>query len=945
MSNRPSSETDPLIVAKSRSDNDTTTQTNHKNNDNTTTSPTSLTGGRHTKISSLDLERVINSYSIQTTKERYGLSPLLEDEEEDENDGRITAPPTMTQPPQPHRKVKLSTGRTATRWMLSAIVGLLTGLTTIVIVQCTGSIVRWRTRTLDYMAQSRDISNASVLALFSLVNACLALGACFLCIAWAPEGTGSGIPQVQAYLNGVRVKKFSQYTLFGVKILGTILSVSSSLAVGMEGPLIHIGAIVGASVTKLSTPMSRFLTSPLLGPLATTATTTSGASNHASVSCFPSVRRLLYKFVSTNLSHFSTDAERRDFVSIGASVGFAASFGAPIGGLLFVLDDISSYFSKDMILRTLVANAIGTFCLALRSGNLSNYSVINLGTYEGASATDDILLNRFEFMPLYLVIAVAGGILGGLFCKCFGSLKVHVMDKLTTPHAKLLHIAILSLVTSALTFGLPVISWACAAASRPGTSISQELLRVNHVDQSRQFFCEAGQVNELATIMFGSRDDAIKRILADPSQFHPRTLWTIGTLFFALMTITYGSYIPCGIFTPTVLIGASLGGATGLAFQTFISPDIIPSTFALLGVAAMLAGTQRSTVSVCVILVEGTGQVKVLLPVIIVVLIARYVANWVHADGIYQTSMEFASFPYLVHEERRRYDIFQIHEIMSSPVDVIGPSEKAANLVAMLKNTSHNGFPVVDRNTKKFLGLVRRDQIVALIECGVFQDPIDEAKRHHSRNSSTASLLSSRHGFANNPLMHRAYYVEDDRYDYVSNLPPATLEDEDEFDRHEWIRNIHDKMKRVPTQRGTEIDEDLVPATGDDTMPPMKRIASTANNIIDSNQQEPNRMDEEPNAMPREFASVGVDSFGNLIVTWLNPEFEKHYVDLSCVLNQGTYCVPEHLPVSKARLLFTNLGLRHVVVLGGPSGGEVVGMFTRANLMPSYIEAKTGVSF
>ena len=90
------------------------------------------------------------------------------------------------------------------------------------------------------------------------------------------------------------------------------------------------------------------------------------------------------------------------------------------------------------------------------------------------------------------------------------------------------------------------------------------------------------------------------------------------------MTITFGIAIPSGIFTPTVLIGASLGGAAGLVFQEHIFPDITPSTFALLGVAALLAGIQRSTVSVAVILVEGTGQIKILTPAIIVVVVARY---------------------------------------------------------------------------------------------------------------------------------------------------------------------------------------------------------------------------------------------------------------------------------------------------------------------------------
>ena len=130
--------------------------------------------------------------------------------------------------------------------------------------------------------------------------------------------------------------------------------------------------------------------------------------------------------------------------------------------------------------------------------------------------------------------------------------------------------------------------------------------------------------NELANFVFGSRIDAIKRILTDPTQFMVETLLAVGITFYVLMTITFGIAIPCGIFTPTVLIGAALGGAAGNLIENHIDPEITPSTFALLGVAALLAGVQRSTVSVAVILVEGTGQIRVLTPAIIVVVVARY---------------------------------------------------------------------------------------------------------------------------------------------------------------------------------------------------------------------------------------------------------------------------------------------------------------------------------
>ena len=335
------------------------------------------------------------------------------------------------------------------------------------------------------------------------------------------------------------------------------------------------------------------------------------------------------------LSHFATDAERRDFVSIGASCGFAASFGAPVGGLLFILDDISSYFSKSLLLRMLVANALGTFCLAVQHGDLGNYSVINLGSYHERG--ESIFVNRVAEIPLYILLGIFGGILGGGFCRTFMWLRSQISGRFP-PRGQglakwqLLEVAVVSLVTSLVLFYLPSYNWACKPTVDPSQLSFPSALQQPFATASRnRFFCPEGEINELANMLFGSRIEAIKRILTDPTQFMVETLLAVGITFYVLMTITFGIAIPSGIFTPTVLIGAALGGAFGIFVENHIDAGITPSTFALLGVAALLAGIQRSTVSVAVILVEGTGQIRVLTPAIIVVVVARYgkqLFNW-----------------------------------------------------------------------------------------------------------------------------------------------------------------------------------------------------------------------------------------------------------------------------------------------------------------------------
>lgn len=926
--------------------------------------------------SGLDFERVINQYSIQAARDRLrqtyttytddgdgdavteSTQNLVGDDDDDNvpllgrggdqeystfddslHDDRKPAEESHLPPPPPpppsisKRRVTLRrqdrsmfgyTGNTAARWMLTILTGLMTGLISILIVSCTDFIQKWRSNLLDTYWQETDRNSFYIFCLYAATNWSLALISSFLCLYLAPEAIGSGIPEVKAYLNGVRVKRFSSMRLFLVKIVSTIASVSSGLAVGPEGPLVHIGAILGASCTKISGTVLRIFPSNALFRM----------------------NEGIWSYAIMDLSQFSTDAERRDLVSIGAAAGFAAAFGAPIGGLLFSMEEASSYFDHSMFLKTLTATAIATFCLAVHHGNLSDYSIISLGNFQ--TPNQNIFLNRVEELPLYILVAVVGGILGGLFCRAWKMLQLFRQRKFMDSTAcKLWQVAILSLLTSSMTYYIPLMQWTCRSVDLDDDLVDDDETN-SYRFHAHQFDCPPGQINELADIVFGSRTDAIGAILTNPEQFSPWTLLTVGAIFFPLMTLTLGVALPSGIFMPTFLIGSSLGGAAGMLFQQWVSPELSPSTFALLGAAALLAGIQRSTVSLCVILVEGTGQVKVLMPVIITIVVARYVAGLVHKHGLYETGiMEINHYPYLDHEEKKCYDIFQVKDIMSKPPRTIGPRERAQTLVKLLRETDHHGFPVVDPRTKKFLGLVRRDQLVALLECGVFEE-VEDGSSHRSDTddededvsgeNSTREKWTPRPGVGKTPLMNLAYHINDDRYDFAEFTRSKSNEmlAEDVFDANAWLVSIQRSVASIPP-----IHVDEIPSNGsrvslvvaDNSLPPLTVIQKT----VGAEEGDPRRVGGNSN-----FATVGTNRKGNVYIQWLNPLHTPKWINLAGVMNLGTYTVTEFCPVSKAHFLFTSLGLRHLIVLGGETGGVVVGLITRINLLKGSIEERTG---
>jgi len=197
---------------------------------------------------------------------------------------------------------------------------------------------------------------------------------------------------------------------------------------------------------------------------------------------------------------------------------------------------------------------------------------------------------------------------------------------------------------------------------------------------------------------------------------------------------TFGMMVPAGIFLPTIAIGASLGRAVGMFVQglhrsyptlwvfSACPPDptvrcVSPGFYAVIGASAMLGGVTRMTISLVVILFELTGALSHVLPIMISVMVSKWVGDAFGKEGIYPRWIALRSYPWLPQEEYR--DNGETAASVMVPFDkLVTVNARRCTLQELAittKSFDYHGYPVISEN-KQVVGYVTRAKLRTAIE-------------------------------------------------------------------------------------------------------------------------------------------------------------------------------------------------------------------------------------
>lgn len=383
------------------------------------------------------------------------------------------------------------------------------------------------------------------------------------------SAAGSGVAEVKVINSGFVLHGYLGFKTLVIKTIALVFSVSSGLSLGKEGPFVHIGACVG------------------------------------NIAC-----RLFSKYNDN-------DGKRREVLSASAASGVAVAFGAPIGGVLFSLEEVSYYFPPKTLFRTFLC----CIAAALSLKFLNPYGTGKIVLFQVRYVTD---WEIFEIV-VFALLGVLGGAAGALFIKA-SSLWAKSFRKLSIiKRWPMLEVIIVALVTG-------VVSFWNRYAKLPVSELLFELASpCDHESVTSTGLCPTA--------------DGIGEIISD--------LLVAFVIKSLLTVVTFGIKVPAGIYVPSMVVGGLMGRIVGHVVQFLVvkfpnfflfstcpvysgmESCVVPGVYAMVAAGATMCGVTRLSVTLAVILFELTGSLDHVLPFSLAVLCAKWTADAIEPRSIY----------------------------------------------------------------------------------------------------------------------------------------------------------------------------------------------------------------------------------------------------------------------------------------------------------------------
>jgi len=420
--------------------------------------------------------------------------------------------------------------------------------------------------------------------------------------------------------------------------------------------------------------------------------------------------------------------ERRDLITCGVAAGIAAAFLSPIGGVLFALEDVASYWSVKVTWKTFICAALAILFrnVLYNTGNAFTSHSLTDGGDEEWGTTD---------LPFFALLGCMSGVMMGLYTHITTWLIQWEKSQKWLKGSwwpKVLFAGAVTFLVAMVEFALPF-TVQCKATGGMDEH-AEDILDVHRALQAQingddevsfghesesshhgdghdshtldyiRYTCDEDEYNPIATLMLptaiGESELVLKQLLSrqtseDLLDFDLGVLALFSVVWYILTLSVITMPVPYDLFDPHMIFGAAFGRLFGKVIENMWSGTAHPGIYALMGMGATLGSFTRMTIAITVIIVEMTGDTKMLLPIMLTIFSGKIAADFVSPEtfttniGIIKRYRILEEYPCSEIVRLRAKDAMTTHVHTVEAVDTLG------HLAFLVGNTRHNGFPVV----------------------------------------------------------------------------------------------------------------------------------------------------------------------------------------------------------------------------------------------------------
>lgn len=327
----------------------------------------------------------------------------------------------------------------------------------------------------------------------------------------------------------------------------------------------------------------------------------------------------------------------RALVAAGAAAGIAAAFNAPIAGVFFALE---------IILGEISGGAFGVVVLAAVVAAVFTQGVSGS---QPAFRVPPYAFNSAWELPLYLGLGLLAGPIAAVYIRLL-YLAQDIFHPWSLP--RWLKPAVAGFIVGVVGVELPQILGV-------GYETIEEILKGEHF-----------------------------------------TFWLLGALLITKLVLTpvsIGGGFPGGVFAPSLFLGATLGAAYGQVAQKLLPTlGIVPPAFAMVGMAAVLAGAVHAPLTAIILLFEMTSNYRIILPVMFAVVVSLLLSQRLQRDSVYSLGLARKGVRIQRGRDVEVLEAMTVGEVMQTNTPTLYELDTLGTALDRLLKLRRHGLPVLN---------------------------------------------------------------------------------------------------------------------------------------------------------------------------------------------------------------------------------------------------------